>query len=189
MKVTGENPRVRINMVARAQDDSTDILELSEPDLIADNESQEDKLHEDSLSNDNPKNIEQEQDILSEQDYPLEALVIDEEGLLDIKNEIWEIEAKTTVKPNIEVGHEPMEIHLENNPIDNLDLDLGSQLLEDLVEPLYEAEPLMDQIEVNDIGQLEPIEELYSLEPMIEPYELDLIGDIAPLAEEGVEVL
>jgi len=82
-----------------------------------------------------------------------------------------------------------MEIHPENNPLDNLDLDLGSQLLEDLVEPLYEAEPLIDQVELNDIGQLEPIEELYPIEPMIEPFELDLIGDIEPLAEEGVEVL
>jgi len=97
--------------------------------------------------------------------------------------------AQTTIEPNIEVGHEPMEIHLENNPLDNLDLDLGSQLLEDLVEPLYEAEPLIDQVELNDIGQLEPIEELYPIEPMIEPFELDLIGDIEPLAEEGVEVL
>jgi len=176
-------------MVARAQDDSTDILELSEPDLIADNESQEDEFYEDSLSNDNLKNIEPEQDILSEQDYPLEALVIDEEDLLDSENEIWEIEAKTTIEPNIEVGHEPMEIHPENNPLDNLDLDLGSQLLEDLVEPLYETEPLRDQVDLNDISQLEPIEELYPLEPMIEPYELDLIGDIEPLAEEGVEVL
>lgn len=82
-----------------------------------------------------------------------------------------------------------MEIHLENNPLDNLDLDLGSQLLVDLVEPLYETEPLMDQVDLNDIGQLEPIEELYPLEPMIESYELDLIGDVEPLAEEGVEVL
>ncbi len=188
MKAEGENPRVRINMIARAQDDSTDILELSEPDLIADNESQEDEFYEDSLSNDNKINIEQEQDILSEQDYPFEALVIDEEGLLDSENEIWEIEAKTTIKPNSEVGHEPMGIHLENNPLDNLDLDLGFQLLDDLVEPLYEAGPLMDQVELNDIGQLEPIEELYPLEPMIEPYELDLISEIEPLAEEGVEV-
>ena len=103
LKAEGENPRVRINMVARAQDDSTDILELSEPDLMA---------------------------------------------------------ARGR-----------------------------SKLLEDLVEPLYETEPLMNQVDLNDIGQLEPIEELYPLEPMNEPYELDLIRDIEPLAEEGVEVL
>jgi len=62
--------------------------------------------------------------------------------------------------------------------------------------PLFEMEPLLDQIDQNEIGILEPVkefyplesmEQLYSIEPIIEPIVFDPIPEPEPLHEGEVE--
>ena len=62
--------------------------------------------------------------------------------------------------------------------------------------PLFEMEPLLDQVDLNEIGILEPVkefyllesmEQLYSIEPIIEPIVFDPIPEPEPLHEEEVE--
>ena len=58
--------------------------------------------------------------------------------------------------------------------------------------PLFEMEPLLDQVDLNEIGILEPVKEFYPLESMeqlysIEPIVFDPIPEPEPLHEGEVE--
>ena len=64
--------------------------------------------------------------------------------------------------------------------------------------PLFEMEPILDQIDLNEIGMLEPVEELYPLEsmeqlfplePVIEPIVFDPMAEPEPLPEEEVDII
>ena len=64
--------------------------------------------------------------------------------------------------------------------------------------PLFEMEPILAQIDQNEIGMLEPVEELYllesmaqlySVEPVIEPIVFDPIPEPEPLPEGEVEMI
>ncbi len=66
------------------------------------------------------------------------------------------------------------------------------------IVPLFEMEPLLDQIDQNEIGMLEPVEELYplesmaqlySIEPIIEMIVFDPIPEPEPLPEGEVEII
>ncbi|MFC1803756.1 hypothetical protein ACFL0D_07310, partial [Thermoproteota archaeon] len=174
----------------------TDILqdEAKETDLIEDkpqilqDEAIPIELPEEPLSEVPSPEVETKPDIQIEEIF----MEID----LEQEPESWQIESSGIVESLVEQDSgylEPIDIPqmdiMENEP--------GPEQLEDLVEPLYEMEPILDQIDLNEIGLMEPVQELYPfepieelppLEPAIEPKMLDPIAELEPLPEGEVEI-
>jgi len=55
--------------------------------------------------------------------------------------------------------------------------------------PLFEMEPILDQIDLNEIGMLESMAQLYSVEPVFESIVFDPKTEPEPLPEVEVDMI
>jgi hypothetical protein len=117
----------------------------------------------------------------------VEAIVM--ETSLDHEPESWEVESHSIIEPLPEIDSEPIDTlePLETPFMEEPMMEFGPGQLEALIEPLYDIEPTLDQIDLDYIGLLEPLEELEPMDETKEPFEPE--HELEPLPEGEVEML